>query len=75
MSKHWTPYQRTGKPIRRGITKDHIDNKKPDWIEAFRNMVEGIPIFFEEMRKFYNTELKERATRAVEVHERLSESA
>jgi hypothetical protein len=63
--------KRTGKPVRRGITKEHIDGKKEQWIEAFKNMAVNVPIFFEEMRKFDNTELKERATRAV-AHETLS---
>lgn len=38
-------------------------------------MAENIPTFFEEMRNFDNTELKERATRAVEAHKKLSEAA
>lgn len=67
--------KRTGKPVRRAVTKEHIDNNKEKWIEDIKFMVEHIPILFEEMRKFDNTERTERATRAVELHDRLSEAA
>ena len=67
--------KKTGSPVRRAITKEHIDNNKEKWVDDFKFMVENIPLFLEEMRKFDETERTERATRAVELHDRLSESA